>query len=197
MNRQPEERANPNRRRSIDRERLVDEILVLRAREGSEEALGMLTRRWHERLARHAVLRTGDAESARDVLQDSWIAMARGIGSLRDPAAFRQWAFTIVERAATTRLRRRSRDPVARAEVLDELPAPEDVSGDRAAAVLSLRCALRTLNEEDRVLVSLHYLEGLDLREVSGVLNHPVGTLKSRLHRIRHQLRQVLEKERS
>lgn len=183
--------------RSADRERLIDELLVLRARGGSQRALGELADRWHERLARHATLRTGDPEAARDVLQDSWIAIARGLPKLRDPSAFRGWAFTIVDRAATTRIRRLSRNPVETAEPLEELPAPEDPSHDRAAAVLALRRALRDLTEEDRALVSLHYLEGLELREVSVVLNHPVGTLKSRLHRIRHQLRHVLEKERS
>lgn len=97
------------RSRAAERERLLEELLVLRAREGSRPAFEELVRRWHERLWRHAYRLTGNEQAAADVMQESWIGVTRGITSLRDPASFRRWAYTIVTRAGVAALPGRPR----------------------------------------------------------------------------------------
>ena len=74
-----------------------------------------------------------------------------------------------------------------------QVSSPPAVS-DRERAVQDLRAALAHLSGELRSLVSLHYLEGMPLRELAEVFGVPEGTIKSRLHRARQILKTTLER---
>ena len=67
---------------------VLDEMLVLQAKGGDAEALSTLIERWQPRLYRHAVQLTSRHDVAADVTQESWLAVARGIRRLDDPACF-------------------------------------------------------------------------------------------------------------
>lgn len=178
---------------ATERARQAEELLLLQARAGDPGARERFARLWHDRLWRHAQRVVGSAEAANDVLQDAWVAVLRGLSRLDDPRAFRAWAYRIVARAAADRIRRAPREAVS-----DELDRREGTEPDdaRRIAVLALRAALAGLDPEDRQLVSLRYLEGLDIHELAAVFDLPEGTVKSRLHRIRRQLRETLEGDR-
>lgn len=182
----------------LERERLVEELLVLRAREGSREAFEELARHWHERLWRHAFRLTDSRDAAWDVLQDSWLGVARGLHRLEDPRAFRRWAYTIVTRTAADHLRDRPREGTQPNDRLDETLSPaaadSEEAADRDEAVRVLRGAIARLEAADRTLVSLRYLEGFELWEIASVLGLPEGTVKSRLHRVRKRLKELLER---
>ncbi len=173
---------------------LLDELLVLRIQEGSREAFGLLVERWQERLFRHARRFTWSDEAAWEVLQESWLAVARGIGQLRDPGAVRRWLYTIVTRGAASRVRALPRERSAEPGWIEEAPAPEAQGGEREEAVLALRRALGALRPDERALVELFYLEELSVWELSKVLEVPEGTVKSRLHACRRKLRDALER---
>jgi len=183
---------------ALSPDRLLDDLLVTRARAGRREAFEALAVRWQERLWRHAFRLTGREDAAWDVLQESWMAIWRGLSGLREPGAFRRWAFTIVTRAAAER--RRSiplEDDPTRASATDatELEAPPSRADDpRAEAVAQLRIALERLPRERRVLLSLFHLEGFEIWELALILDVPQGTVKSRLHHARNQLKDVLER---
>lgn len=178
-----------------ERERVLEEFLVLRAREGGPAARGAfeeLVRRWHERLWRHAFRLTGREDVAGDVMQESWLAVVRGLDRLEDPGAFRRWAYTIVTRATVNHLRRLPREQPRAPEHLDG-PVEHDEAGDeRTEAVRLLRRALRRLEPDERTLISLRYLEGFDLESLAGILDVPEGTVKSRLHRVRQRLKDLI-----
>ncbi len=179
------------------RESLCDEVLVLGCREGSREAFTLLVERWQARLWRHARRLTGRDDAASDVLQDAWLAMAEGLGRLDDPAAFPRWAYTIVSRRAADwqRLRRRDEDVAGPRVDETELPGPDDSAADAPRdAVELLGRALRRLPGERRALLSLHHLEGFDVAEIAEILGIPAGTVKSRLHHARQQLRDIIER---
>lgn len=175
-------------------ERILDELLVLRSQEGSREAFQRLVTRWQERLWRHAFRLTGREDAAWDVLQDSWMAVTRGITRLRDPGAFRRWAYTIVTRTATERLRNRRVEDSGTSDSLEEIPADDSERTRREQDVARLRAALRGLPRERRVLLSLRYLEEFEIWELAEILGIPEGTVKSRLHHARKQLKEILER---
>ena len=83
-------------------ERAFDEYLVSLSQAGSTEALDGLARRWTPRLLRYAARVLGGsgdaAESAGDVVQDTWVGVIRGLRGLRDPAQFPAWIYGIATR---------------------------------------------------------------------------------------------------
>jgi RNA polymerase sigma factor (sigma-70 family) len=134
---------------------------------------------------------TGRDDAAWDVLQESWRGIGKGLARLKDAGLFKRWAYTIVTRAAATRLRRMPPEQSREPELLEQEPQAEN---ERDEALGHLRGALQQPKREDRVLVSLRYLENFELWELALILGIPEGSIKSRLHRIRHQLKDLLEK---
>lgn len=169
--------------------RLQDELRVLGAQSGDREAFRALVQRWQEPLWRHAWRLTGRPEVASDVVQDAWLTIATKIGALREPGSFRAWAYRIVTRGAHAALRRAP--PLALAEV-DGLPAPE--ADEPSDAIELLRRALRRLPGDRRTVLALHYVDGLELTEIATALGIPEGTVKSRLHTARAELRALVER---
>ena len=173
------------------RERLLDELLVLRCREGSRAALQRLALRWQERLWRHAHRLTGRPDAAWDVLQEAWISIAAGLGRLEDPARFGGWAYTIVSRRAVD-WRRRSGSTAA--EPLDDGPEPAAPPAEGGGTVEAVRRALHRLPGDQRAVLALRYVDGFDVATVAAVLGIPEGTVKSRLHTAREHLREIMER---
>ena len=173
------------------RERLLDELLVLRCREGSREALQQLAGRWQERLWRHARRLTGHPDVAWDVLQEAWISIAGSLVRLDDPAGFGRWAYTIVSRRAAD-WHRRNGD--AHPERLDDGPEPAAPPDEGRPVVEAVRGALGRLPGDQRAILALRYVDGFDVATVASVLGVPEGTAKSRLHTAREHLREIIER---
>ena len=174
-------------------EHLVDELLVLRVQEGHRDAFRQLAERWQERLWRHAFRLTRREDAAWDVVQESWVSVTRGIRALRDPGSFRRWAFTIVTRAATDRLRKLGNEPRGD-EPFTEPSVDSSEEDDREQAISRLRAALAHLKGDERALVSLRYLEDFEIWELARIFEIPEGTVKSRLHHTRNRLKEILER---
>jgi RNA polymerase sigma-70 factor (ECF subfamily) len=174
------------------RDKLYDEWLVAASQAGDAGALDELVRRWHPRLVRQACALTGDGEAARDVAQESWMAMVRGLDRLDDPVAFPAWAFRVLHGKAIDWIRkqqrRRKRDRTF--EELANAPPPSSRADGKDVA---LEAALETLPPERRALVGLFYYEQLSVAEIADVLGISPGTVKSRLYHCRHQLRRHME----
>lgn len=181
-------------------EDIQDELLVLQSQAGDAAALRTLIERWQPRLGRLAWRLTGEREAARDIVQDAWLAIMRGLHRLDDPARFRSWAYRIVRNKCADWTRRR----VIRRNAADEIcettaaacanPSHEtDSTGD----VARLRDALAELPNEQRAILSLHYLDGMSVAEIARVLGVPNGTVKSRLYHARNRLKQMLERIKS
>ena len=156
-------------------------------------ALELLARRWHPRLLRDATYLTGDAEAARDVAQEAWIGIARGVRRLQDPARFRSWAHRIVVHKSRDWIRREraGRRAVRRAADLAEQPAAEQPRDD----IARLRAALAELPADQRTVLSWFYLEEMSVREIAAALSIPAGTVKSRLYHARNALRSCLKED--
>lgn len=168
-------------------DQVADELLVLHAQAGDRRALAVLAQRWERRLLLHAMRLTDHPDGAREVAQDTWLAITRGIARLNDPGAFRAWAYAILRRKAADWIRRRRIDRRTPTLHTDHAaPAP----GEPARPVFS---ALSALGPEDRELITLRHVEGLGITELATVFAIPTGTVKSRLHTARARLLAALE----
>lgn len=177
---------------------ILDEWLVLRCQDRDAEALRELVSRYEQRIWRHALYLTGQREAAGEVAQETWLAIVRGLPRLRDPAAFRTWAYRMVARRSADWIRRRQRDRAHARHASGQnepgaMPAPSAPVDDDE--LITLRLAIRRLPAQQRSVLWLHYRDGLGIREIAAVLDIPPGTVKSRLHHARNTLRETLERK--
>ncbi len=170
---------------------------MLQCQEGDGDALKTLISRWQPRLARLAWRLTGEREAARDVVQDAWLAIVRGLKRLDDPARFRSWAYRIVTNKCADWIRRRRVRRSAANELRDSAASTRDDSSnqtDSADDVARMLDAMAKLPDEQRAVLSLHYLDEMGVREIARVLGVSEGTVKSRLHHARNRLKEALER---
>lgn len=172
--------------------RLLDEYLAAAARTGDRAALGRLAGHWQPKLLAHAWRLTGDTELARDVVQDAWTDIARGVHRLGDVALFPAWAYRIVSRRAADTIKRSIRARRLAAAV--EAPPTETSASslEIAADAGPLARAIAALPRDHRATIALFYLEDLSVAEIAAAMDVPPGTVKTRLMHARTRLRAAL-----
>lgn len=187
--------------------------LVQAARAGDDEAFGRLIRPCVDPSFRLALRMLGDEREAEDAVQEALYKAWRSLPRFRGEAKFTTWLYRIVHRECVDRSRQRRRDPVPIASV-PETGVTGGAEGDGARgrgaggsgdayidpAVQVLRSeqrqivedALLRLSEPYRVVLTLFYIEDWSLKDIADVLQWPLGTVKTRLHRARYALRRAL-----
>ena len=173
--------------------RALDEYLVSLCQAGSREALDGLARRWTPRLLRYAARVLGgsdSAEAARDVVQETWIGVIRGLRGQRDPAQFPAWIYGIATRKCADAIRAKTRRGRLDAQAARKSSKPvENLTSEEQ---IDLATAIRGLPPIHRAVVHLFYREELSVTEIASVLGIPAGTVKSRLHHARDVLKRQL-----
>lgn len=169
------------------------DMLVIDAQDGSRLALDALVREHHRDLLRFAYSLCRDVSLSQDAVQDAWIRIAGTLRRLDDPRAFRGWVYHAVRWRVTDLLRR----PQRKERRLDDtdVPPPSDVAGEVRDQRIDLGAAIAGLPDAERATLQLFYVSGLTIPEIAVVLEIPPGTVKSRLHRARNQLKQHFEGE--
>jgi RNA polymerase sigma-70 factor (ECF subfamily) len=145
----------------------------------------------------------GDRDLAADATQDAFIHAYDHLASYRG-GAFRSWLMRITANASYDILRRAQRRPTTALPDPDageaDIPDPFGVNpvaeSSRSELYRALDVALRRLPEDQRTAVILCDVYGMDYHEVSVVIHSPVGTVKSRIHRGRLRLRELLADQR-
>lgn len=177
-------------------EQIADEWLVLSAQSGSTTAMEALVRRWQPKLLAHARQVTGRTDVASDVVQEAWLAIMRSLEQLRDPAAFRSWAYRIVHARAVDWVRKNKRQRDLHGdqppEEIPQKDATDSSTGDQRPA---LAAAIEKLEAKPRLLLRMFYLERMRVREISAALGMPAGTVKYQLFQLRQQLKSLMEGE--
>jgi RNA polymerase sigma factor (sigma-70 family) len=178
-----------------DSERIYDEYLVAAAVAGDAAALSRLVARWQPRLLRHAWRLLGDAERAKDMAQEAWMEILRGLARLDDVAAFPAWAYRITTRRCQREFGRAGREPFEADDEAVETggPAPESTSGEFAAELSRVMAAIGTLPPAQRAALALFYLDELSVAEIAIATDVPPGTVKTRLMHARRKVRELLE----
>ena len=169
-------------------EQLVDEILVMDCQSGSVKALEILVSRWQKRLWHYAYNLTGDTEAAWDITQDSWLGIIKGLRKLHDPANFKAWAYRITTNKSIDWIRKSKK---AVKQISIEEIEEQQTSQKKDTGVKEL---LEKLDIRKQVVLSLYYFEQLSIPEISVALKIPQGTVKSRLHSARKELKELWQK---
>lgn len=193
------------RTRDVD-DTYVDNELVRRSRGGDVQAFEQLFERHSGRVYSIALHMLQDETEAADVTQDVFVRVYQGLGKLKADAAFVTWLRTVTVNACRDVLRRRSK---IRIESLDaqidqgdgraisrELPdwsANPEKSMDEKFMRDVVRSAIGTLSQDYREVVTMFYVDKMDIAGIAEVLGSPVGTIKSKLSRARAELKRKLE----
>ncbi len=177
-----------------DARHVLSELLVLRAQGGDEQAFAELFSLWRADIVRFATSRTGDLMAGEETAQSAWIAIARGLRRLDDPACFARWAFRIVARRAADHVRRRQRERRAAAALEDYATRTQETDATADQERTRLVEAIAQMDAATRELLRWFYQQGLSVGEIAGRLDVPAGTVKSRLFHAREKLRQHLER---
>lgn len=136
----------------------------------------------------------GDAEDAREALQEAWFRAWRHRGSVREPAALHGWLRAIVARECYRLLRRRALRrwfPFGAREPADPAPAPDRSVAD-AEAARALRAAAAALPPKQRLAWGLRFEEGWSVGEIAAVMEVSPDTVKTHLDRALVTLRRRL-----
>ena len=192
--RQPADRNDDRNGAPRNDAHLIDEALA-----GQSASFGELVTKYQDRLYNSVLHVIGSADEAYDVVQDAFVQAFLKLDSFSRQAAFYTWLYRIAFNLAVSR-RRRQR-PAASVERTKELTGEEPLGRDdapgarlqqqeRAAMVHS---ALAALAEEYRAVIVLREIDGCDYETIGEILDLPVGTVRSRLHRARAQLREQLK----
>jgi RNA polymerase sigma-70 factor (ECF subfamily) len=185
----------------------TDEALVAALRHGDERALSTLIERYAPSVYRFGVKICGNPEDAKDVVQETLLAAARGLRDFRGASSLSTWLYKVA-RTFCIKKRRRSRHAPTETVSLDHPSqsvdiASSDVPADEALVRnelgSALDAAIASLDPIHREVLVLRDVEGLTALEVSEVLGVSVEAVKSRLHRaraeVRNKLAPVLQRE--
>jgi RNA polymerase sigma factor (sigma-70 family) len=180
----------------------ASDVLIDRARRGDARAFEQLALEIERPLYRHAARMLGH-DDAEDCVQDALLAAWKSMGSF-EGTSFRAWVFRIVTNRALDRLRSRKRRPempldpptddddsVSWAEPAAEGRDLSDLTGDREALRV-VEDALATIPADQRAALLLRDVEGFAYEEIATITSTEIGTVKSRIHRGRLAVRNIL-----
>lgn len=175
-------------------ETLSLDALVTQAQRGDDSAVERLLRHSYPKLLRLArsIVRSDDV--ARDVVQETMLALSMNIAGLKNPGAYNTWASQILRRCCFShfRRRRRERHVISDVEACAAAALMTDPDESDPAARDELLAAVEMLGGTSREVVSLHYFLGLSVKEIATTVDTSVGAVKVRLHRARIELRSQL-----
>jgi RNA polymerase sigma-70 factor, ECF subfamily len=191
----------------IDLATLSDQDVVLEARAGRQSAYRELVRRYERPIFSLIYRMVRNREQAEDLSQETFVKALNAIESYRPEYKFSSWIFKIANNVSIDHLRRRELDTLS----LDGSPhalTPEAIQasalqlGDRQETALEeleakelggeIEIAIAALRPEYRACILLRHVEGRPYEEIAAMLDLPLGTVKTYIHRARGELRQAL-----
>jgi RNA polymerase sigma-70 factor (ECF subfamily) len=159
-------------------------------------ALGVLFDRYYAQIYRTALAITHDDAVAEDITQDCFLRLHRYANRIDTTLPLPPWLYRVTVNLAYTWVARHKKRRVSLETVVDYLMSPARSTPDHVVEVAGVqeevRQAIADLNFNQRVVVVLHYLNGLSLEDIAHILDCPVGTVKSRLYYARENLRHRL-----
>ena len=186
---------------------LTDQEVVLLARGGQERAYRELVRRYERPIFSLLYRMVRDRELAEDLSQETFVKALNAIESYRPEYKFSSWLFKIANNAAIDHLRRRELDTLSlegspHAVTPDAMEATALQIGDRAENPLDIveakelggeiERAIAQLRPEYRACILLRHVDGRAYEEIAEMLDLPLGTVKTYIHRARNELRRLL-----
>lgn len=172
-----------------------DYMLIREMAQGNVQALEDLYARHGLSLLHYLIGQVGDAALAEEILQNVMLSAWKAAGSFRGESKVRTWLIAIARNQAINTWRQRHLTSVPLNEA-DSIPRTEPVEVIiRDAEQAEVRSALRQLPDEQRETLELIFYHGLTGPEAANILGVSVGTIKSRLHRAKATLKDILGSE--
>ena len=180
-----------------------DMELVSRIADGSEEAFTTLVELHEKKIYNHCFRMCQNKEDAMDLTQDIFIRIYKSIGSFKGQCALSTWIYRIAANMCIDHLRKKKKGNVISLNIENdqgeegvwELPdlsqAPEEIY-TRTEMAEALEEGLKDLSDEHRQMILMRDLNHLSYDEIAEALELEAGTVKSRIHRARSQLRKIL-----
>jgi RNA polymerase sigma-70 factor, ECF subfamily len=182
----------------------TDLMLVERTVAGDQKAFGLLVMKYQRRIERLIGRMVRDTDLIEDIAQETFIRAYRALSQFRGEAQFYTWLYRIAVNTAKKALVDLRRDPVVSESALrgsndddeetsgveNELTSAETPETVLAAKEIdaAVNSAMEALPEELRQAVTLREIEGLSYEEIAGVMNCPIGTVRSRIFRAREAI---------
>jgi RNA polymerase sigma-70 factor, ECF subfamily len=181
-----------------------DQRLIADCLQGRTAAFGELVRRYQDRLYNTVHRLVDNAEDAQDVVQDAFLNAYQSLASFKGDSQFFTWLYRIAVNTAISLKRKRRVVYSIRAgrgsEGGDEPIDPSDLSRpehglERSEVERRVQDALNRLSPEHRTVLVLKDMDGQKYEDMAEILGVPIGTIRSRLHRARLELREILERD--
>jgi RNA polymerase sigma-70 factor, ECF subfamily len=177
-----------------------DNRLITECREGNAAAFGELVGRYQDRLFNTVLRLVHNAEDARDVVQEAFLHAYQSLHSFKGDSLFFTWLYRIAVNTAISMKRKQKPVLHLRAEGDDKNLEPLDpTESSRPSHAIELaeeerrvHDALAKLSAEHRAVLVMKDMEGMKYEEMAEILDVPIGTIRSRLHRARLEMRDVL-----
>lgn len=192
----------------FDLPNLPDADVVALAKEGRESAFRELVRRYERPVFSLVYRLVRDKDTAEDLAQETFVKVLNNIERYRPEFKFSSWLFKIANNVAIDHLRKRSLDTVSLegsryATSTDEMQATSVRAVDTSQSPLeelesrelggAIERAIGSLRPEYRACILLRHVEDRSYEEIAATLDLPLGTVKTYIHRARHELRKALE----
>lgn len=182
------------------------EVLVERARQGDRAAFGQLVDEYKDKIYNYVARMLNDPYEAEDVTQEAFLRAYKSLPRFRGASSFHTWLYRIASNLAIDVVRKRKRqeptfsldeplesdDGEYERELPDETGGPEERTSTRETRV-AVRRAIMDLPEKLRDVMILYELQGETYEDIAGILDVPLGTVKSRLFNARNRLKESLE----
>jgi RNA polymerase sigma-70 factor (ECF subfamily) len=184
--------------------RLETELeLVQLARKGDLEAFAELARRYQDELVNYIAKFCGSSDDANDVAQEALVKAFTKLGSFKGNSSFKTWLYRIATNHCIDAARKQQRvpaplsldaEPEEGRALVDTLEAAGEPLSELTVWELQreVRKAILRLPPKLRAVLVLHDLQGLQYGEIAEVVGVPLGTVKSRIHNAREQLKTTL-----
>jgi len=175
-----------------------DAALIAQTLNGRQASFGELVKKYQDRLYNAVVYKMGNVEDARDVVQEAMVQAFLRLDTFQHSSAFYTWLYRIAFNLGANHRRRKhvtlsveqAREATGK-EPVDSGPQPSERL-QREERCYQVRQAISQLSEEHRAVVVLREIEGFCYDEIAEILTVPIGTVRSRIHRARIQLRGLL-----
>ena len=175
----------------------TDFKLINRTLSGEQEAFTELVMRYQKRVHALAWRKIGDFHIAEEITQDTFLRAYKNLGALKNPNLFAGWLYRIAHRLCNTWFEKRGPEiqsldglPTVELEKLRYSEYMEHQLDERASEkrIDIVKRLLQKLPESERIVITLHYLAGSSIKEISDFLGVSLNTVKSRLYRARQRL---------
>jgi len=181
-----------------------DQRWIARCLDGDTAAFGELVRRYQDRLYNTVYRLVENPDDALDVVQDAFLNAYQSLDGFKGDSLFFTWLYRIAVNTAISHRRKQrvllnidvDRNGGPGVQPLDDSAYSRPGEGlERAEQEQRVQRALARLSPEHRAVLVLKDMEGQKYEAMAEILGVPVGTIRSRLHRARAELRELLERE--